>query len=162
MELPIYSYVKFEAMNVNFSCNDKVVRKITWHKYFLSKFEHWTLEGKFIFWQFVPRKSSKQMVCECGLFPTERHTKQESWNLDENVNITCANYELSCHPILKSGEQFIQVIVKLKNVNLSSLLIIDYEDMISLLFSPIPCCLSPFLLTRQFLLKLVEKNIPKD
>lgn len=28
MELPIYSYVKFEAMDVNFSCNDKVVRKI--------------------------------------------------------------------------------------------------------------------------------------
>lgn len=29
MELPIYSYVKFETMNVNFSCNDKLVRKIT-------------------------------------------------------------------------------------------------------------------------------------
>lgn len=29
MELPIYSYVKFETMNVNFSCNDKLVRKTT-------------------------------------------------------------------------------------------------------------------------------------
>lgn len=75
MELPIYSYVKFEAMDVNFSCNDKVVRKIAWHKCFLSKLEHWTLEGKFIFWQFASRKSSKYVDVD---YFTQKDTQNKS------------------------------------------------------------------------------------
>lgn len=44
---------------------------------------------------------------------------------------------------------------------LTFLLIISWEDMICLSFSPIPCCFSPPLITRQFMLMLVEEKRPR-
>lgn len=96
-------------------------------------------------WVISHRKTHKTKVlkswweCECNI-------RKQSTGLP--------SYSLKLRAVYKSYSEAEKMI--------SSLLIIDYEDMISLFPSPIPCCLFPFLFTRQLMLKLVEKNSPED